>query len=94
MVKNETELNNVTLISNNIPRYVETDAVETNKSTTTANVTTSVATSTNSEIPGGVVILPLPTHPVTPKNIHPERKTVETTKAPNPNELETLNDKN
>ena len=94
MVKNETELNNVTLNTNNIPQYVETDAVETNKTMTTANVTTSTAASTNSETPGGVVILPLPTCPVTPKNIHPEKKTVETTEAPNPNELETLNDKN
>ena len=94
MVKNEIELNNVTPNTNNIPRHVETDTVEMNKATTTADETTSTATSTNSETPGGVVILPLPTHPVTPKNIHPKNKTVETTEAPNPSKLIKLNDKN
>ena len=28
--------------------------------------------------PGGVVILPLPSHPVTPLNVYPENKKVET----------------
>ena len=28
--------------------------------------------------PGGVIILPLPSHPVTPLNVHPENRKVET----------------
>ena len=44
--------------------------------------TTVVETSPESDLvdtmtPGGVVILPLPSHPVTPLNIHPENRKVE-----------------
>ena len=43
-------------------------AVETSPESNPADIST----------PGGVVILPLPSHPVTPLNIHPENKKVET----------------
>ena len=47
---------------------VEMAAVETSPESDPADTST----------PGGVVILPLPSRPVTPLNIHPENKKVET----------------
>ena len=47
---------------------VEMVAVETSPESDPADTST----------PGGVIILPLPSHPVTPLNIHPENRKVET----------------
>ena len=47
---------------------METEAVEMTPESNPADTTT----------PGGVVILPLPPCPVTPLNVHPENKMVET----------------
>ena len=93
-MKNETEPNNDTSKTNNAPRHVETVTVETDKVATTTDETTITAAPINNEMPGGVVILPLPTRPITPVNIHPKDKIVETTDTPNPREIETPNEKN
>ena len=53
---------------NNLPQNVETKAVEMTPESNPADTTT----------PGGVVILPLPPCPVTPLNVHPKNKKVET----------------
>ena len=53
---------------NNLTRDVETHAVEMSPESDPVDTSTQ----------GGVIILPLPSHPVTPLNIHPENKKVET----------------
>ena len=68
---------------------METDTVE-----TTAAEPTIIATPTIDETPGGVVILPLPSHPTTPVNTHPMNKIVETVEEPILGEVETSADKN
>ena len=52
----------------NLPRNVETKAVEMPPESNPADTTT----------PGGVIILPLPPCPVTPLNVHPKNKKVKT----------------
>ena len=63
---------------------VETDKVETIISTTPAINT----------MPGGVVILPLPPRPITPVNVYPTNKIVETTVDPPSPKDETVSAKN
>ena len=56
---------------NNLTRNVETQAVE-----MAAVETSPESDPADTSTPGGVVILPLPSCPVTPLNIHPENKKV------------------
>ena len=61
------------LKENNVTQNVETQAVG-----TAAVETSSENNPADTSTPGGVIILPLPSCPVTPLNIHPENKKVET----------------
>ena len=90
--KNTTSLNNEPPDTNESPRHVETTTVETYTVETTAAESTIIATPTIDETPGGLVILPLPSHPTTPVNTHPMNKIVETVEEPIL--VETLTDKN
>ena len=79
---------------NESSRHVETTTVETTTVETTAAGSTIIATPTIDEPPGGVVILPLPSRPMTPVNTHPMNKIVETVKETTPSKVETSADKN
>ena len=73
---NETEMSNkgnenlseTVPKENNLTRNVETQAVETSPESNPTDTST----------PGGVIILPLPSCPVTPLNVHPKNKKMET----------------
>ena len=68
---------------------METTTVETDTVKTTAAGSTTIATPTLDEPPGGVVILPLPSRPTTPLNTYPVNKTVKTVEEISPSEVET-----
>ena len=92
--KNITSLNSESLDTNKSPRHVETTTVETYTVVTTAAESTIITTPTIDKTPGGIVILPLPSHLTTLVNTHPMNKIVETAEEPILGEVETLNDKN
>ena len=91
--KPNKESNNLPAVTeskwNNLTHNVETQVVE----------MTVVETSPESDLidtmtPGGVIILPLPSHPVTPLNVHPENKKVETGGELPTSQSDTSTDKN
>ena len=69
MLLSSTYMTSTTLNENS--QHVETTTVETTTVETTAARSTIIATPTIDEPPGGVVILPLPSHPTTPVNTYP-----------------------
>ena len=79
---------------NESSRHVETTTVETTTVETTAARSTIIATPTIDKPPRGVVILPLPSRPMTPANTYPMNKIVETVKETTPSKVETSADKN
>ena len=90
MLPSSTNRNSTTLNENS--RHVEITAVETNTVETAAAGSTTIATPTIDEPPGGVVILQLPSCPTTPVNTYPVNKIVNTVEETSPSDVETSAD--
>ena len=73
---------------NNLTQNVETKAVE-----MAAVETSPESDPADTSTPGGVIILPLPSRPVTPLNIHPENKKVKTGSKTPTSHSDTITDK-
>ena len=92
MLLSSTYRTSTTLNENS--RHMETTTVETTTVETTAARSTIIATPIIDKPPGGVVILPLSSHPTTPVNTYPMNKIVETVEETSPSKVETSADKN